>query len=109
MIETAAAAAADADVTIEFLQQQPSGNTDPSHPRGRALATCVQAVEGSQPRFQICPGVLETHWYSQLQIPAFGYGGGRLDISHGPNEFIDLDAMRRCAAVYALYPGTATQ
>jgi succinyl-diaminopimelate desuccinylase len=107
-IETAAASA-DAEVTIEFLQRQPSGSTDRSDPRGRALATCVQAVEGSQPRFQICPGVLETHWYSQLQIPAFGYGGGRLDVSHGPNEFIDLDAMRRCAAVYALYPRTVTQ
>jgi succinyl-diaminopimelate desuccinylase len=33
------------------------------------------------------------------------YGGGRLDVSHGPEEFIDEAAMRRCAVVYALMPG----
>ena len=40
-----------------------------------------------------------------LGIPAFAYGGGRLDISHGPDEYIDEAAMRRCAAVYALFAG----
>ncbi len=29
----------------------------------------------------------------------------RLDVSHGPDEFIDEAAMRRCAAVYALFAG----
>ena len=47
------------------------------------------------------PGVLDTRWYSQLGIPAFGYGGG-LDVAHGPHEYIDEAAMRRCA-VYALF------
>jgi hypothetical protein len=49
------------------------------------------------------PGVLDTRWYSGLGIPAFAYGGGRLDVSHGPAEYIDEAAMRRCAAVYALF------
>jgi acetylornithine deacetylase/succinyl-diaminopimelate desuccinylase-like protein len=43
-----------------------------------------------------------------LGIPAFAYGGGRLDISHGPAEYIDEAAMRRCAAVYALFAGTVS-
>jgi succinyl-diaminopimelate desuccinylase len=47
--------------------------------------------------------VLDTRWYSQLGIPAFAYGGGRLNVSHGPDEYIDEAAMRRCAAVYALF------
>jgi succinyl-diaminopimelate desuccinylase len=100
-----AAARAGADVTIDILQQQPSGATEPSDPQAARLAECVAAVEGEPPRLELCPGVLETRWYAQLGIPAFGYGGGRLDISHGPNEFIDEAAMRRCAAVYALYAG----
>ena len=29
------------------------------------------------------------------------YGAGRLEVSHGPDEYIDEAAMRRCAAVYA--------
>ena len=52
----------------------------------------------------LCPGVLETRWYAELGIPALAYGPGRLDVSHGPDEFIDEAAMRRCAAVYALFP-----
>ena len=98
-----AAEAAGATVHIEVLQRQPSGSTDQTHPAARTLAGCIQAVEGAAPSFQMCPGVLDTRWYSQLGIPAFAYGGGRLDVSHGPDEYIDEAAMRRCAAVYALF------
>jgi succinyl-diaminopimelate desuccinylase len=98
-----AAAAAGAQVDIEVLQAQPSGSTDQARPAAQALAECVEAVEGTAATFELCPGVLETRWYSQLGIPAFAYGGGRLDVSHGPDEYIEEAAMRRCAAVYALF------
>lgn len=100
------AAAEGAEMEIDVLQKQPSASTDPDHPAARALAGCVETVEGAAPTFQLCPGVLETRWYSQLGIPAFGYGGGGLDVAHGPREYIDEAAMRRCAAVYALFAGT---
>ena len=100
-----AAEAAGAQVEIEVLQAQPSGSSSQDHPAARTLARCAEAVEGARARFQLCPGVLETRWYSQLGIPAFAYGGGRLDVSHGPNEYIEEAAMRRCAAVYALFAG----
>jgi acetylornithine deacetylase/succinyl-diaminopimelate desuccinylase-like protein len=102
MIEDAAEAIG-ASVDIEVLQEQPSGSTEQSHPAAQSLARCIDAVEGETPSFQMCPGVLDTRWYSQLGIPAFAYGGGRLDISHGPDEYIDEAAMRRCAAVYSLF------
>jgi succinyl-diaminopimelate desuccinylase len=102
MIEDAANAAG-AQVEIEVLQAQPSGSTDRDHTTAQTLARCIEAVDGAGARFQLCPGVLDTRWYSQLGIPAFAYGGGRLDISHGPHEYIDEEAMRRCAAVYALF------
>jgi acetylornithine deacetylase/succinyl-diaminopimelate desuccinylase-like protein len=101
-----AAARAGAQVSIDVLQQQPSAGTDERHPTALALARCVAAVEGDAPRFELCPGVLETRWYAQLGIPAFAYGAGRLDVSHGPGEYIDEAAMRRCAAVYALFAGS---
>jgi succinyl-diaminopimelate desuccinylase len=100
---TEAAGAAGAKVEIDVLQRQPSGSTDQAHPAAQTLAQCITAVEGAAPSFQLCPGVLETRWYSQLGIPAFAYGGGRLEISHGPDEDIDEAAMRRCAAIYALF------
>jgi acetylornithine deacetylase/succinyl-diaminopimelate desuccinylase-like protein len=102
----AAARAAGAEVAIDVLQAQPAGSTDAGHPAARALARCVEAVEREPARFRLCPGVLDTRWYAQLGIPAFAYGGGGLDVAHGPDEYIDEAAMRRCAAVYALFPGT---
>jgi succinyl-diaminopimelate desuccinylase len=100
-----AAASAGAEVSIDVLQRQPSGRTDQSHPTAAALAECVTAVEGGAPRFEVCPGSLDTRWYAQLGIPAFGYGAGRLDVSHGPDEHIEEAAMGRCAAVYARFAG----
>jgi succinyl-diaminopimelate desuccinylase len=97
MIEDAARAAG-AEVEIEVLQAQPSGYTDPDHPAARTLAACA----GGAP-FEPCPGVLDTRWYSQLGIPAFSYGGGNLEVAHGPDEYIDEADMRRCAAVYAQF------
>jgi succinyl-diaminopimelate desuccinylase len=103
-----AAARVGARVSIDVLQQQPSAGTSSTHPAALALARCIEAVEDERPRFLLCPGVLETRWYAQLGIPAFAYGAGRLDVSHGPDEYIDEAAMRRCAAVYALFVREAT-
>ena len=102
---TQAAADAGADVTIDVLQRQPSGSTEETHPAAVALSRCVTAVEGAAPRFETCPGSLDTRWYAQLGIPAFAYGAGRLEVSHGPDEYIDEAAMGRCAAVYARFAG----
>lgn len=98
-----AAAEIGADVEIDVLQRQPSGATPQDDPAALALARCVAQVEGSAPRFEMCPGVLDTRWYSQLGIPAFAYGPGRLDVSHGPDESVEEAALRRCAEVYALF------
>jgi succinyl-diaminopimelate desuccinylase len=110
LIDTIDRAAADAgaDVSVDVLQRAPSAATDEHHPVAAALAGCITRVEGAAPRFELCPGVLETRWYAELGIPAFAYGAGRLDVSHGPDEFIDEAAMRRCAGVYALLPGELT-
>ena len=98
-----AAAAAGAEVTIDVSQQAPAAATEETHPAAVTLARCVERVEGAAPRFELCPGVLEIRWYAQQGIPAFAYGAGRLDVSHGPEEYIDEAAMRRCAAVYAAF------
>jgi acetylornithine deacetylase/succinyl-diaminopimelate desuccinylase-like protein len=100
------ARAAGAEVTVDVLQRAPSASTRQSSPAALALARTIAEVEGAGPRFELCPGVLETRWYAELGIPAFAYGAGRLDVSHGPEEFIDERAMLRCAAVYALFGGS---
>jgi acetylornithine deacetylase/succinyl-diaminopimelate desuccinylase-like protein len=102
---TGAATDAGAEVTIDVLQRQPSGSTDETHPAAAALARCIAEVEGEAARFEVCPGSLDTRWYAQLGIPALAYGAGQLEVSHGPDEFIDEAAMRRCAEVYARFAG----
>ncbi|MFF5259754.1 M20/M25/M40 family metallo-hydrolase [Actinomadura viridis] len=94
-----------ADVSVRVTQLQPSASTEARHPAAATLARVVGEVDGAQPRFEMCAGILETRWYAQLGIPAFGYGPGRLDVSHGPDEYVEEAAMRRAAAVYARYAG----
>ncbi|MEJ3653490.1 M20/M25/M40 family metallo-hydrolase [Actinomycetes bacterium KLBMP 9759] len=101
----AAAAEVGADATVRVTQLQPAASTDPTGPAAAALARSIAAVDGVPPRFEMCAGILEIRWYSQLGIPAFAYGAGRLDVSHGPEEYVDEAAMRRCAAAYALFAG----
>ena len=97
--------AAGAEVEVEVLQAPAVGGHRRGAPAARRARALRERVEGAPPRFELCPGVLETRWYAQLGIPAFAYGAGRLDVSHGPDEYIDEAAMRRCAAVYALFAG----
>jgi acetylornithine deacetylase/succinyl-diaminopimelate desuccinylase-like protein len=106
LTETIENAAADAGshVTIEVLQAQPSANTDPTGPVAEALTRSI-TLAGVAPRMLMCPGVLDIRWYAQLGIPAFAHGPGRLDVSHGPQEFVDEHAVQRAAVAYALFAG----
>lgn len=98
-----------ADVTIEVLQFQPPAYSAPDSDAARALARCVEEVRGEPAVFEMCGGVLENRWYSQLGIPAFSFGAGRLDVSHGPNEYVEEDELVRAAAVYAVYASEVLQ
>src|SRR5215468_6954904 len=98
-----AARAAGAEVSVEVTQLAPPSDTSASHPAATLLGNCVAEVTGRPARFELCAGCLDTRWYAQLGIPSFGFGPGRFDVSHGPDEYVDEVAMRRVAAVYARY------
>lgn len=98
-----AARAAGADVSIEVTQLAPPADTPLTDPAAALLGDCVADISGAPARFELCAGCLDTRWYAQLGIPAFGFGPGRFDVSHGPDEYVDESAMRRVAAVYGLY------
>jgi len=86
---------------VEVLQEgQPSGS-DERAPLGRALRDQVRAVTGRAPRFEMCPGLLEIRFYAAQGMPAYAYGPGPLAVSHGPREFVRIDRLVECAAVYA--------
>jgi acetylornithine deacetylase/succinyl-diaminopimelate desuccinylase-like protein len=89
-------------LTIETLQEGASAATPSSAPFGRALAAAVRAVGASSPRFEMCPGLLETRFYAARGIPAYAYGPGQFSVAHLADEYVDLDRVVECAAVYAL-------
>jgi acetylornithine deacetylase/succinyl-diaminopimelate desuccinylase-like protein len=89
------------DLDVEVLQEgQPSGSDDMA-PLGRVLRDQVRAVTGRAPRFEMCPGLLEIRFYAAAGQPAYAYGPGPLAVSHGPREFVRIDRLVECAAIYA--------
>lgn len=90
------------DCEAEVLQEGIAAATPASGAFGRAFSSTVRTVTGRTPRFEICPGVLETRHYAGIGIPAFAYGPGTLNVSHGPHELVSVEGLVRCAEVYAL-------
>lgn len=92
-----------ADVTTRVTQFAQAADTSPDNHAAQILGQCVTAVTGAPATYELCAGCLDTRWYSQLGIPAFGFGPGLFGVSHGPDEYVEEAALRRVAAVYALF------
>ena len=90
------------NLDVEVLQEGESGGLEEDHPFGREFGAVVEDVRGDVPRFELCPGLLETRFYRALGTPALSYGPGLLSISHGPEEYVEIEKIYECAAIYAL-------
>jgi succinyl-diaminopimelate desuccinylase len=90
------------DMDVDTLQECHSSGVAEDHPVAGALADCIDAVTGARPAFTMCPGALEIRWYARKGIPAFAYGPGLLDVSHGPDEAVEIGSIRQHALIYAL-------
>jgi succinyl-diaminopimelate desuccinylase len=87
---------------VDVLQQAGPSRTPRDSRLARMLAASVREVTGRAPRFEMCPGLLETRFYAQSGIPALAYGPGLLAVSHGPREFAPVQNISDCALIYAL-------
>jgi acetylornithine deacetylase/succinyl-diaminopimelate desuccinylase-like protein len=90
------------EVEVEVIQEGESTATDTDSALGRALADSIQEVTGNRPSFELCPGLLETRFYSQRGMPALAFGPGVLSVSHGPNEYVEVARLVECSEIYAL-------
>jgi len=86
----------------EILQEGGSASCNEEAPLAEALCHSIDVVTGEIPRFEMCPGLLETRFYAAQEIPAYAYGPGLLSVAHGPNEYVDLRRVVETAAIYAL-------
>lgn len=90
------------ELDVEVLQEGESAGVSEDTSLARTLARNVEAVIGERPQFEMCPGLLEIRFYASLGIPAFAFGPGLLSVSHGPNEFVPVQNILDCTAIYAL-------
>lgn len=90
------------DLDVEVLQEASSAGVSEREPLAEALASGVEDVVGLRPEFEMCPGVTEFRFYAERGIPAFAYGPGVLSVSHGPNEYVEIESIYRSAVIYAL-------
>jgi succinyl-diaminopimelate desuccinylase len=90
------------DIDVKILQEGESAGAAEEDRVGKVLAESVEEITGKRPAFEMCPGLLETRFYSLKGIPAYGYGPGLLSVSHGPGEFVYLKDLYTCTVVYAL-------
>ncbi|MDH3224090.1 MAG: M20/M25/M40 family metallo-hydrolase, partial [Gemmatimonadota bacterium] len=89
-------------LSIDFFQQATSSLVPTGHPLVTALMDVVEVVEGRRPPAALCPGLLESRFYGTLGVPAVAYGPGLLEVSHGPNEWVNVQRLLDCVGVYAL-------
>ena len=90
------------DYEVFVIQEAPASASDETGSVGRVLARNIEEVTGRAARFELCPGLLETRFYTERGVPAFAYGPGLLTVSHGPEEFASIDRIEECAKIYAL-------
>lgn len=87
---------------VEILQAGYSASSPTDSVVAHALADTIASIRGVRPRFELCPGILETRWYARLGVPAFAYGAGRLEVAHGPAEYVNVAELADTAAIYAV-------
>ncbi len=87
---------------VDILQEGDSSRVLESHPTANVLTDAIAAVTGVYPAIEMCPGILETRWYTRKGIPAFAFGPGLLEVAHGPNEAIEIERIYQHTIVYAL-------
>ena len=69
-------------------------------PLAAALKDTIREVKGKSPSFELCPGLCEIRFFNTRGIPAYAYGPGLLEVSHGPDEYVKIPDMLANAEVY---------
>jgi acetylornithine deacetylase/succinyl-diaminopimelate desuccinylase family protein len=96
-----AARAEGIELAVTTIQEGRPSATPEDGEIARALAASIAHVKGEAPAFEMCPGLLEIRFFAARGVPSFAYGPGVLAVSHGPQEFVKLDEVVNCAAIYA--------
>lgn len=89
-------------IKAKLLQEGESSEADPGSSLALVLRDSIGEVKGVNPPFELCPGLCETRFFNDLGIPAYAYGPGLLEVSHGPNEYVRIADMLSCTEAFIL-------
>jgi acetylornithine deacetylase/succinyl-diaminopimelate desuccinylase-like protein len=90
------------EIETRIFQEGESSLTAEDEPVCQALSRAVEGVLGRRPEIYICPGLLETRFFVEQGIPAVIYGPGLLERAHHPEEYVGVEDLSDCAAIFAL-------
>ena len=76
------------DVTFETLLEAESSLTPEDESGCRILTQAIDEVTGRKPRALLCPGFLDIRHFNSRGVPAVACGPGRLEVAHGPEEWV---------------------
>lgn len=85
-----------------ILQEGDSSAGSPQTPLASALSRSIEDITGKAPLFKLCPGLCEIRFFNKRDTPAYAYGPGLLETSHGPEEYVKISDVLDCTMVYAL-------
>jgi succinyl-diaminopimelate desuccinylase len=88
------------ELEVETLQEGDSSSTTTNSTLALALKDSTLKVTEEIPSFELCPGLCEIRFFNGQGIPAYAYGPGLLEVSHGPEEYVRIPDMWRCTEVY---------
>jgi succinyl-diaminopimelate desuccinylase len=88
------------ELAVETLQEGESSTADPNSRLALALKDSIPEVTGQIPSFELCPGILEIRYFNSQGVPAYAYGPGLLEVSHGPEEYVRIPDMLNCTEVF---------
>jgi acetylornithine deacetylase len=72
------------------------------HPLVEATRAAADLVLEQAPPLSVFPGTCDAPWFAQAGIPTIpAFGPGILTCAHGPNEYVELDAVHQAARIYA--------
>ena len=93
----------DIKVDITFLTDRPCTLTDVRDPIVLAADWATRQFSSAEPVYAGVPGATDgTYLWSQKDIPIVTMGGGKRDIAHQVDEWVDLDQLVETAKIYAL-------
>ena len=93
----------DIKVDITFLTDRPCTLTDVRDPIVLAADWATRQFLSAEPVYAGVPGATDgTYLWSQKDIPIVTMGGGKRDIAHQVDEWVDLDQLVETAKIYAL-------